>query len=315
MVANAADRLIAKIEEFDAPVCVGLDPFVEMIPDSIKDAALSEFGNTTEAVCAAIASFNKEIISATEDLVGIYKPQVAFYEQYGFAGLQAFSETVALLKKKDKVVIADAKRGDIGSTASAYADEFLGEVPLISGHTTVFDTDYLTVNGYLGWDGIKPFVERAKGKQKGIFVLAKTSNPSSGDLQDLTLSTGEQVYIKMSDLITAWGEGTEGERGYSSVGAVVGTTYPHEASIIRARCPKCLFLVPGYGAQGATGKDVVTCFNANGTGAVVNSSRQILYAYRSSNRREMDFRDAARFAAIEMITDIRGALKECRLGK
>lgn len=306
---NAADRIFEVVRSFNTPVCIGLDPFWDLIPEDIRSSCIANYGDTFDAVGQAILAFNKEIISVTEDLVGIYKPQIAFYEQYGVAGYKAFYDTVSLLKKKGKVVIVDAKRGDIGTTASAYSSAYLGKVVLPSGREIHnCDADFLTVNGYLGKDGIEPFIADVRSYAKGVFVLAKTSNPSSGDIQDLQ-SDGLAIYMKMAKLIEKLGESNVGDSGYSSVGIVMGTTYPSEAALVRRECPKTLFLVPGYGAQGGKGKDVVKSFDSLGFGAVVNSSRQILYAYRSSVYQGKHFRDAARCATLDMIEDIRTALR------
>lgn len=306
---NAADLIVAKIAEFEAPVCIGLDPFPELFPEELKASAIARFGDTVQAVVEAIYEFNLGIISATADICGVYKPQMAFYEQYGAPGYEVYQRTIRVLHDAGKVVIDDSKRGDIGSTATAYAAGHIGKVSLFSGTTvSCLNADFVTVNGYLGSDGIKPFSD-CSAQGKGIFVLAKTSNPSSGELQDLKLENGRTVFLQMAELIRNWGVGSIGDSGYSSVGAVVGTTWPDEAAILRRELPNCFFLVPGYGAQGAKGVDVRACFNPGGQGAVVNSSRGILYAWKKPALQGMHWKDAAREAALEMRRDINSALK------
>ncbi|MDD2943158.1 MAG: orotidine-5'-phosphate decarboxylase [bacterium] len=306
---NVADLIVAKIAEFGAPVCIGLDPFPELFPDELKASVVSRYGDTVQAVVEAIYEFNVGIISATADICGVYKPQIAFYEQYGAPGYEVYQRTIRALHDAGKVVIDDSKRGDIGSTATAYAAGHIGKATLFSGSmVSCLDADFVTVNGYLGSDGIKPFSDFAN-QGKGIFVLAKTSNPSSGELQDLKLENGRSVFLQMAELIRSWGEGSIGDSGYSSIGAVVGTTWPEEAAILRKALPGCFFLVPGYGAQGAKGTDVRACFNPGGQGAVVNSSRGILYALRRPALQGMHWKDAAREATLEMRKDINSALK------
>lgn len=318
-MANFADRIIAAAKEKKSFVCVGLDPRVVQIPGHIREKASDAFSDTLEAVEFAITQFNEGIIDAVADVAVAVKPQRAFYEQYGIPGDRAFERTVKYAKEKGLLVIEDAKRNDIGSTAEAYADGHIGMVKLLSGkEVPTIDVDAITVNAYLGSDGVKPFLKYCK--EKGIFVLCKTSNPSSGEIQDLLLEAPieaeveETVFSRMGTHITEWGKDFVGESGYSSVGAVVGAAYPEQAKHLRkAVMPKNLFLVPGYGAQGATAEDITSCFNDDGLGAIVNSSREIIFAYQKSDRYkdhpEM-FGDAAREAAIAMRDDIAGALKK-----
>jgi orotidine-5'-phosphate decarboxylase len=306
---NAVDTLIEKVEEFTNPCCVGLDPVLDKIPAEIKEECLGQYGNTRQAVASAFLEFNKVIIDATADVVAVYKPQVAFYERYGPEGMQAFIDTVEYLHKKGKVVIEDAKRNDIGTTASAYADAHLGEVGLLSNKEMVYDVDFLTVNGYLGDDSIRPFVEVCMRSQKGIFVLVKTSNPSSREFQDIQCN-GTPNFLRMAELVKRWGRSTEGEHGYSAVGAVVGATFPEEAKLLRKTLPNSYFLVPGYGAQGATARDVIPCFNPDGLGAIVSSSRGIIYAYTAQKPVSRDFGEAAYLAALEMKEEIITALRQ-----
>ncbi len=282
------DELCKAIIEKQNPTCVGLDTAPEYLPEELLAGA-----DTPEKIADAVFEFNKNMIDSTCDLVPAVKVQIAYYEQYGTHGLRAFTNTVRYAKEKGLLVIADAKRNDIGATASRYAEAFLGESP--------FESDFLTVNGYLGTDGVAPFTDKCKARGKGIFVLVKTSNPSSGELQNLKLQDGRTVYECMGDMVELWGEGTVGEFGYSCVGAVVGATYPEEAKILRARLPHTFFLVPGYGAQGANAEMLKNCFKADGTGAIVNNSRGILCAYK---KRGGNYAEAAREACLDMKADL-----------
>jgi len=314
--SNFADRLLEAVREKKNPSCVGLDPRIELMPEQLKETSLRRYGNTLEAAANTIVEFNTMIIKAVADVVPAVKPQIAFYEQYGSAGIRAFEETVRYAKSQGLVVIEDAKRNDIGSTARAYADGHLGEVNLFrDSEARIFDVDAMTVNPYLGVDGIQPFIDSCKKYHKGIFVLARTSNPSARDLQDRTVeSEGRTIkmYIVVAMLIDEWGKELKGEKGYSSVGAVVGATYPKEARELRAVMHNSIFLVPGYGAQGARAEDVVHTFNEDGQGSIVNSSRGIIFAYRNEPYRTQyssaKFRDAARAAALDMKREITEAL-------
>jgi orotidine-5'-phosphate decarboxylase len=312
---NFADRLLKAIEEKQNPSVIGLDPRIENVPSKIKDAAIKKYGNTKKAVAQAFLEFNKKIIDATCDIVPAYKPQMAFYEKYGVEGVQAFQETVAYIKSKGCIVIEDAKRNDIGSTAKAYSEGHLGVISLCDGSLVPsFDVDAITVNAYLGIDGVKPFIQDIEDRGKGIFVLVKTSNPSSGELQDKKLDSGKTIYENMAEVVSEWGKSSIGEKGYNSVGAVVGATYPGQAKILRKLMPNTIFLVPGYGAQGGGAKDVAPCFNKDGYGAIVNSSRGIIFAYQKDPWKqqygEENFDKAARAAALHMKEDIANALKE-----
>ena len=315
---NFADRLLDVIDEKQSPVCVGLDPRIGNIPQYIKDEMVEKHGNNKEAVAEAFFEFNKGIIDNTYDLAAIFKPQMAFYEQYGSPGVRAFEKTVLYIKEKGGLRLEDAKRNDIGSTSKAYSDGHLGEVELCDGSKEPsFDVDAMTVNGYLGSDCINPFVENCKKHGKGIFVLVKTSNPSSGELQDVKTVATENVYSQMALLVNKWGQEVIGESGFSSVGAVVGATYPEEAATARRLMPESIILVPGYGAQGGGGKDVIPNFNKEGQGAIVNSSRGIIFAYQKEpfKRDETEFGEAARDAAIAMREDILAALKEAKISR
>lgn len=311
---NFADRLIEAIKQKGNPICVGLDPRLDKIPKAIKEKALQEAdGDPLKAAADALFLFNKEIIDAVHGLVPVVKPQISFYEIFGYEGLRAYAETIKYAKKMGLITIADIKRNDIGSTAEAYAQAYLGEVNVFAGMSEevimpIFDADSATINPFLGWDGVKPFVTEAAKYGKGVFVLAKTSNPSSGDLQDLFLQDGSQVFEVMGGLIDSWGANDIGDSGYSFVGAVVGATYPEQAKKLRQIMPNAIFLVPGYGAQGGTAEDIAPCFNADGLGAVVNSSRGIIFAYEKGYKEE-EFAVAARQACLDMQKDLQKILK------
>jgi orotidine-5'-phosphate decarboxylase len=312
-VKTFADRLMDTIEKKQNPSDVGLDPRFESIPESIRNEQRGKYGETFEAVGASIYEFNRGIIDAVKDIVPAVKPQMAFYEQYGYHGVKAFMDTAEYARKSGLIVIGDVKRNDIGSTARAYSDGHLGTVEFWNGQRAKsFDVDAITVNAYLGSDGVKPFVEDVKNHSKGIFVLVKTSNPSSGELQDLVTQGGETNYVVMARNVHAWGDGTQGERGYQSVGAVVGATYPKDAEVLRGVMPKSYFLVPGYGAQGGGAADAMPSFNKDGYGAIVNSSRGIIFAYQKGpfKRAPEEYAAAAAASAQAMKDDLTKAMKE-----
>jgi len=314
---NMADELLQRIDERRNPSVVGLDPSFAGIPEWLK-ARVYDYDNPFEGIGAALAAFNKMIIDAVADVVPAVKPQTAYYEQYGSAGLKALEETIRYARGKGLLVIVDAKRNDIGSTAEAYASGYLGAVATARGALpSSLNADFLTVNPYLGSDGLEPFLQACKQYSKGMFILVKTSNPSSGEIQDRVIESGVTVYQAVAEYVAGIGEELVGQRGYSAVGAVVGATYPHEAESLREIMKKSIFLVPGYGAQGGSAQDVVPCFNGDGYGAVVNSARGIIYAYKrepyKSRYRAEQFHLAAREAAISMRDDIVGALQ--RAGK
>ena len=302
-------KLIQKIQETKAPICVGLDPMLNYIPEHILKKSFDEHGETLEGAADAIWTFNKEIIDHTWDLIPSVKPQIAMYEQFGIEGLKAYEKTVRYCQEKGLLVIGDAKRGDIGSTSAAYATAHLGKVKVGNNVCTAFNTDFLTVNPYLGTDGVKPFVDVCKAEDKGLFVLVKTSNPSSGEFQD-KLFDGRPLYEMVAEKVVEWGSDCmDGE--YSNVGAVVGATYPEMGAILRKLMPKTYFLVPGYGAQGGTAKDLKACFNPDGLGAVVNSSRGIIAAYKQEKYAKFGaehFAEASRQAVIDMVADINSVL-------
>ena len=302
-------KLIEKIVKTDAPIVVGLDPQMKFIPQHIKDAAFEEYGETLEGACEAIWQFNKEIIDKIYDVAPAVKPQIAMYEQFGIPGLVAFKRTVDYCHQKDLIVIGDVKRGDIGSTSESYAIAHIGKIKVGSKEYTPFDEDFATVNPYLGSDGINPFVKVCNENDRGLFILVKTSNPSSGEFQD-RLIDGKPLYEVVGDKVREWGE-TSMDGDYSNIGAVVGATYPEMGRILRKVMPHNYILVPGYGAQGGQGKDLVDFFNPDGLGAIVNSSRGIIAAYTKdayAKFTDKEFGDAARKAVLDMKDDINKAL-------
>lgn len=303
-------KLIANIKKTNAPIVVGLDPMLSYVPEQVQKKAYAEFGETLEGAAEAIWQFNKEIIDHTYDLIPAVKPQVAMYEQFGVPGMAAFKKTVDYCKEKGLVVIGDIKRGDIGSTSAAYATGHLGRVQIGSKSYVPFDEDFVTVNPYLGSDGVNPFIDVCKEEKKGLFILVKTSNPSSGEFQD-QLIDGRPLYELVGEKVAAWGEEVMGD-AYSYVGAVVGATYPEMGKVLRKIMPKAYILVPGYGAQGGKGKDLVHFFNEDGLGAIVNSSRGIIAAYKQEKYQSFgpeNFGDASRAAVEDMVKDIKGALE------
>lgn len=304
------NRLVENIKKTGAPIVVGLDPMLNYIPKQVQENAFEEFGETLEGAAEAVWQFNKEIVDKTCDLIPAVKPQVAMYEQFGLPGLAAFKKTVDYCQEKGLVVIGDIKRGDIGSTSAAYAAGHIGKVQVGSKFYIPFGEDFITVNPYLGSDGINPFLKVCKEEKKGMFILVKTSNPSSGEFQD-RLIDGRPLYELVGEKVAAWGEEAMGE-SYSYVGAVVGATYPEMGKTLRKIMPKAYILVPGYGAQGGKGKDLVHFFNEDGLGAIVNSSRGIIAAYKQEKYAKFGpehFGDAARVAVEDMVSDIKGALE------
>lgn len=303
------NKLITKIQQTGAPIVVGLDPMMKFIPEQIQKAAYAQYGETLEGAAEAIWQYNKGIVDAIYDLIPAVKPQIAMYEQFGIPGVIAFKKTVDYCKEKGLVVIGDVKRGDIGSTSEAYAVGHLGKAQVGEKSYYGFDEDFVTVNPYLGSDGVKPFIKVCQEEKKGIFVLVKTSNPSSGELQD-KLVDGKPIYELVGEQVAAWGEECMGD-GYSYVGAVVGATYPEQGRILRKVMPKAFILVPGYGAQGGKGADLVHFFNEDGLGAIVNSSRGIIAAYQQEKYAEYgeaNYADASRAAVLDMREDIAQAL-------
>ncbi|MBQ3094141.1 MAG: orotidine-5'-phosphate decarboxylase [Clostridia bacterium] len=296
-------RLVQAVKDKQNPTVAGLDPRLDYLPSFLKEAAYAEYGKTLEGAAAAVLEYNKALIDALYDIVPAIKPQAAYYELYGWAGVKTLAETIAYAREKGMYVITDGKRNDIGTTMEAYAAAHLGLVDVDGESYAPFDGDALTVNGYLGADGIKPLLSICKERDRGIFVLCKTSNPSSGELQDRLLD-GEALYARMGDLCEAWGADTIDASGYSAVGAVVGATYPAQLAELRARLPHTYFLVPGYGAQGGGAADVAPAFDKDGMGAIVNSSRGILCAWKKEGCDPADFAGAARREVIRMKEDL-----------
>ncbi len=312
------DQLINKIKKTEAPIVVGLDPTMKFVPEHIKKQAFAEYGETGKGAAQAVWLYNKAIIDAVYDLIPAVKPQIAMYEQFGVEGLITFQKTVEYCKEKGLVVIGDIKRGDIGSTSEAYAVGHLGKVQVGSTWCRGFDEDFVTVNPYLGSDGVKPFIKVCQEEKKGIFVLVKTSNPSSGEFQDRLVRCGTKeeegtdrpLYEIVGEQVAAWGSECMGD-SYSYVGAVVGATYPEQGRILREIMPKAYILVPGYGAQGGKGADLVHFFNQDGLGAIINSSRGIIAAYQQEQYAQygaQNFADASRAAVLAMKEDIAQAL-------
>lgn len=304
------NKLVEKIKKTEAPIVVGLDPMLNYVPEHVQKAAYEQYGETLEGAAEAIWQFNKEIIDKTYDLIPAVKPQIAMYEQFGIPGMIAYEKTVTYAQEKDLVVIGDIKRGDIGSTSAAYAVGHLGKVQVGSKTYSGFHEDFATVNPYLGSDGVKPFMDVCRQEKKGLFILVKTSNPSSGEFQD-QLIDGKPLYELVGEKVAAWGEELMGDQ-YSYIGAVVGATYPEMGKVLRKVMPKSFILVPGYGAQGGQGKDLVHFFDEDGLGAIVNSSRGIIAAYKQEAYAKFgaeNFADASRAAVEAMIADIRGSLE------
>ena len=304
------NKLISNIQKTKAPIVVGLDPMLGYIPEHIKQKAFAEFGETLEGAAEAIWQFNKEIVDCTWDLIPAVKPQIAMYEQFGVEGLKVYKKTIDYCQEKGLVVIGDIKRGDIGSTSAAYAVGHLGKVQVGSRSYAAFDEDFATVNPYLGSDGVNPFIDVCREEKKGLFILVKTSNPSSGEFQD-QLVDGRPLYELVGEKVAEWGEACMGDP-YSYVGAVVGATYPEMGKVLRKIMPKTYILVPGYGAQGGRGKDLVHFFNEDGLGAIVNSSRGIIAAYKQEKYAAYGpehFAEASRAAVEDMVKDINGALE------
>lgn len=305
---NMIDKLIDRIVELENPTVVGLDPTYSMIPQYIREENLEKHGKTPKAVAEMFLQFNKEIIDGVQDIVPAVKPQIAMYEQYGLEGIGAYLDTVDYAKKQGLLVIGDIKRGDISSTAAAYAGHIAG-VEIEGIRFDPWQEDFITVNPYLGTDGIMPFIGPCNEFDKGLFILVKTSNPSSGELQDLKVEGQDKTfYEQAADLVSHWGSMAMGQRGYSKIGAVVGATYKEQGVSLRARMKHTFFLVPGYGAQGGTGAELKGFFDKDGIGCIVNSSRGITGAYTKNKKyRENEFGEAAREAALLMKEDLQAA--------
>ena len=306
---NIMDRLIDKIKQTNNPTVMGLDPRYEILPECIKE----KYEENLEGASKAILEFNKALIDATYDIIPAIKPQIAFYEMYGLPGMKAFEETCKYAREKEMFVIADIKRGDIGTTAQAYSNAFLGKTKIGNIEQSIYDVDFVTLNPYMGTDSIRPFIEDCKKYNKGAFVLVKTSNQSSGELQDLKLESREEVYIKVAKLVEKWGNDLIGEYGYSSISAVVGATYPKQLQELRNIAQHTFFLIPGYGAQGGKAEDIALGFDKDKVGGIVNSSRGLMCAYKSDLWKdkyvEKDFAKATRVEAIRMRNELNTAMK------
>ena len=307
-MANMMDRLIDKIKETNNPTVIGIDPKYDMIPECIKN----KYEQNMEGVAKAIEEFNKALIDATFDIIPAVKINIAFYEMYGLEGMKVFEETCKYAKEKGMLVMADIKRGDIGSTSKAYSNAFLGRTQIGEKEEKIYDVDFVTLNPYMGIDSIKPFIEDCKKYNKGAFIIVKTSNPSSGDLQDLKLENGEEVYTRVAKLVEEWGEDLRGKYGYSSISEVVGATYPKQLKDLRKTAPHTFFLIPGYGAQGGKAEDIALGFDSNGIGGIVNSSRGLMCAYKSDlwkdKYTEERFAEATRQEAIRMRNELNNAI-------
>ena len=307
------DKMIEKIAALQNPTVAGLDPKLDYIPQYIRDQAYAKYGQTLEGAAEAILQYNKGLIDALCGIVPAVKPQAAYYEMYGWQGVRTLCETIRYAREKGMYVILDGKRNDIGATMESYAAAWLGLTQIEGKLESAFGSDALTVNGYLGSDGINPLLKVCSEGDKGIFVLVKTSNPSSGELQDRALATGETIYRAMGAACEEWGKSLPGKYGYSGVGAVVGATYPAQLGELREAMPSTFFLVPGYGAQGGGAKDVAPGFDRNGLGAIVNASRSILCAWKKTNAAPEDFAKAAAAEAVRMRDDIMSEVGAIRL--
>lgn len=307
------DRLIEKIVEMWNPTVAGLDPTLGYIPEFIKNESFEKHGKTLKGAAEAIYEFNKGLIDALCGTVPAVKPQCAYYEMYGYHGIEALFKTIEYAKSKNMFVITDGKRNDIGTTMEAYAAAHLGTTEICGEETQAFGADALTVNGYLGTDGIIPLLDICQKRDKGIFVLVKTSNPSSGDIQDMKLENGRTVYGQMGAMCEDWGVSSIGRYGYSAVGAVVGATYPEQITKMRQNCPHTFFLIPGYGAQGGTAADLKNAFDKNGIGGIVNSSRAIMCAYKKDGADERDYAAAAKNEAVRMKNELSEIIGEMHL--
>lgn len=307
------DTLVKKVKELENPTVVGLDPRLNLVPEHIKEEAYETYGKTPKGAAKAFYMFNKAIIDETYDLIPAIKPQVAMYEMYGSEGMKAYIDTIEYAKSKGLVIIGDIKRSDIASTAEAYSNGHIGRVAVEEEQFEIYKEDFITLNPYLGYDSIEPYMDNCRNFDKGMFVLVKTSNPNSGEVQDIKVGdSGEALYEYMGKLVSKWGEKLIGESGYSHIGAVVGATHKEQGIRLRELMPKTYFLVPGYGAQGATAKDLAGCFNKDGLGAIVNSSRGIIAAYKKENYAskftEKEFAKASREAVLDMKADLLSVL-------
>lgn len=306
------NQLIEKIVKTQNPTVVGLDPKIDYVPEFIKAKYFREYGETLKGAAKAILDFNKHIIDAIYDVVPAIKPQSAYYEMYGYYGVKTLYKTIQYAKEKGMYVIVDGKRNDIGATMEAYTNAYLGTTEVGNSFFEAFGADALTVNGYLGTDGISPLIDACNKSDKGIFVLVKTSNKSSGELQDKLIGD-KTVYAVMGGMCEQWGAQCMGKYGYSSVGAVVGATYPEQLEEMRKALPHTFFLVPGYGAQGGGAEGVAKAFDSKGLGAIVNSSRAVMCAYKNEGCDEKEFAVAALREVIRMKKDIMSYVGEITL--
>lgn len=308
MENNMMDQLIEKIKEKNSPIVMGIDPRYEMIPDCVK----SKYPKDMAGFAESAVEMAKGMIDATYDIIPAIKPQLAYFEMMGPNGLNAFEEIVEYAKVKGMIVIADAKRGDIGTTSQGYANTFLGKTTLEDYEEKIYDADFVTVNPYMGTDCVKPFVDDSKKYDKGVFVLVKTSNKSSGELQDLKLENGKKVYEHVANLVEEWGKDLRGKYGYSSISAVVGATYPEQLKELRALAPHTFFLIPGYGAQGGKAEDIALGFDENGLGGIINASRSLMCAYKSERWKdsfsEKQYAEATRAEALRMRDELNRAI-------
>lgn len=306
---NAIDQLIQKIKQTNNPTVIGLDPRYDMLPNCIK----KNYTGSVKKICEGILEYNKALIDNVCDIIPAVKPQMAFYEAFGLDGIQCFQETCKYAKENNMIVIVDAKRGDIGSTAESYSSAYIGKTKVEDQLYGLDYIDFITVNAYFGTDCVKPFIEDCKKYDKGIFILVKTSNPSSGELQDLKLENGKTIYETMGNLVETWGTELIGENGYSSIAAVVGATYPEQLQTLREQMPHTFFLIPGYGAQGGKAGDIALGFDQNGLGGIINASRSLMCAYKSDRWKDQfsdeEFAKATRAEAIRMRDELNGAIQ------
>ena len=303
------DILIEKIIEKKNPTVIGVDTRYDMVPDCVK----SKYNTDIKGMCDAMFEYCKTLIDATYDIVPAVKLQSAYFEMYGIEGIKVLKQMIDYCKEKGMIVMVDAKRGDIGSTSKGYSNAYLGKTKIGDKEESIFDVDFITVNPYMGTDCVKPFIDDCKKYDKGIFILVKTSNPSSGELQDLKLENNQEVYLQVTDLVEKWGEDLRGKHGYSSIAAVVGATYPEQLEQIRKEAPHTYFLIPGYGAQGGKAGDIALGFDSNGLGGIVNASRSLMCAYKSDmwkdKFKDEDYAKATRAEAIRMRDELNKAIK------
>lgn len=304
------DILIEKIKETNNPTVIGVDTRYDMVPDCVKN----KYSKDINGMCAAMKEYSKALIDSTYDIIPAVKLQSAYFEMYGIEGIKIFKEMIDYCREKGMVVMVDVKRGDIGSTSAGYSRAYLGRNTINDKEEPIFDVDFATVNPYMGSDCVNPFVEDCKKYDKGIFVLVKTSNKSSGELQDLKTEDGEEIYKKVAKLVNEWGKDLIGEYGYSSVSSVVGATYPKQLKELREIMPHSYFLIPGYGAQGGKAEDIALGFDENGLGGIVNATRSLMCAYKSDLWKdkfaEEDYAQATRAEAIRMRDELNNAIKK-----